>query len=126
MISSIGLITQLFTLHARLGQTMFCFALLENYIFISDQTVKAKSNRNRHCMFSFLWEPKDRTLDHFFHASHIRHNFPYKYKLIPIPKYFFLYLYRNISEVISENSTSPFNYWDDFSSNSGGKCNAMR
>ena len=26
--------------------------------------------------------PKGRTLDHFFYASHIRHNFPYK--LIPI------------------------------------------
>ena len=27
---------------------------------------------------------------------------------------------------INENSTSGFNYWDDFSSNSGDKCNAMR
>ena len=60
-----------------------------------------------------FFNPKGRTLDHFFYVSHIRHNFSYKYKLIPIPKDFFLYLYRNISEVISENSTSGFDYWDD-------------
>ena len=29
-----------------------------------------------------LGNPKGRTLDHFFYALHIRHNFPYK--LIPI------------------------------------------
>ena len=29
-----------------------------------------------------LENPKGRTLDHLFYASHIRHNFPYK--LIPI------------------------------------------
>ena len=28
--------------------------------------------------FHSLGNPKGRTLDHFFHASHIRHNFPYK------------------------------------------------
>ena len=28
-----------------------------------------------------LGNPKGRTQDHFFHASHIRHNFPYK----PVP-----------------------------------------
>ena len=76
--------------------------------------------------FHSFGNPKDRTLDLSFYASHFRHDFPYKYKLIPITKYFFLYLYRNISEVISENSTSGFNYWDNFSSNSGGKCNATR
>ena len=32
--------------------------------------------------FHSLGNPKGRTLDHFFYASHIRHNFPYK--LIPI------------------------------------------
>ena len=32
--------------------------------------------------FSFRLNPKGRTLDYFFYASHIRHNFPYK--LIPI------------------------------------------
>ena len=34
--------------------------------------------------FHSLENPKGRTLDHFFYASHIRHNFPYK--LIPISK----------------------------------------
>ena len=32
--------------------------------------------------FHSLGNPKGRTLDHFFYASYIRHNFPYK--LIPI------------------------------------------
>ena len=32
--------------------------------------------------FHSLGNPKGRTLDHFFYASHIRHNF--SYKLIPI------------------------------------------
>ena len=32
--------------------------------------------------FHSLGNPKARTFDHFFYASHIRHNFPYK--LIPI------------------------------------------
>ena len=31
--------------------------------------------------FCYIY-PEDRTLDHFFDASHIRHNFPYN--LIPI------------------------------------------
>ena len=57
--------------------------------------------------FHSLANPKGRTLDYFFHASHIRHNFPYK--LIPISmsylKYFLSY---------QENSTSAFNYWDNF------------
>ena len=35
------------TLHAILFQTGFCFAFLRSYIFISDEKVKAKSNRNR-------------------------------------------------------------------------------
>ena len=34
----------------------FCFAFLGSYIFISDQKVKAKSNRNRNCIFSSPWE----------------------------------------------------------------------
>ena len=37
-------------------QTVFCFAFLGSYIFISDQKVKAKSNRNRNCIFSSPWE----------------------------------------------------------------------
>ena len=32
--------------------------------------------------FHSLENPNGRTLDHFFYASHIRHNFPYK--LTPI------------------------------------------
>ena len=43
-------------LHAILFQTVFCFTFLESYIFISDQNVKAKSNKNRNCIFSFPWE----------------------------------------------------------------------
>ena len=70
------------TLHAILFETVFCFAFLGSYIFISDQKVKAKSIRNRNCVFSSLGNPKGRTLDHFFYASHIRHNF--LYKVIPI------------------------------------------
>ena len=34
--------------------------------------------------FHFLGNTKGRTLDHFFHASHIRHNFPYKLKPTPM------------------------------------------
>ena len=40
----------------------FCFAFLRSYIFISDQKVKAKNNRNRNCIFSSTWESQ---------ASHI-------------------------------------------------------
>ena len=65
-----------------LFKTVFCFAFLRSYIFISDQKVKAKSNRNKNCIFHFLGNPKGRTLDHIFYASHIRHDLPYK--LIPI------------------------------------------
>ena len=43
-------------LHAILFQTVFCFAFLGSYIFLSDQKVKAKSNKNRDCIFSFPWE----------------------------------------------------------------------
>ena len=58
--------------------------------------------------FHPLGNPKGRTLDHFFNASHIRHNFPYKLIL-------YQWVSLNISEVINENSTSAFNYLDDFS-----------
>ena len=58
--------------------------------------------------FHSLGNPKGRTLDHFFYASHIRHNFPYK--LIPISmsllKHFLSYQRKNLS---------VFNYLDDFS-----------
>ena len=39
-----------------LFQTVFCFAFLGSYIFIFYQKVKAKSNRNRNCIFSSPWE----------------------------------------------------------------------
>ena len=60
----------------------FCFAFLRSYIFISDRKVKAKSKKKETTFFHPLGNPKGRTLDHFFYASHICHNFPYK--LIPI------------------------------------------
>ena len=59
--------------------------------------------------FHPLGNPTGRTLDHFFYASHICHNFPYK--LIPILCWWVSW---NISEVINENSLSAFNYMDDF------------
>ena len=44
---------------------LFCFAFPGSYIFISDQKVKAKSNRNRNCIFFHpLVNPKGRTLVH--------------------------------------------------------------
>ena len=43
---------------------------------IKSQGQKAKEIKT--AFFSFPCGPKDHTLDHFFHASHIRHNFPYK------------------------------------------------
>ena len=55
-------------LDALLFQTAFCFALFGSYIFISDQKVKAKSNRSRNCIFSFSWESQGHTLDHFFYV----------------------------------------------------------
>ena len=52
-------------------------------MFISD---KKKSRQNvieiEIAFFHPLGNPEGRTLDHFFYASHIRHNF--LYKLIPI------------------------------------------
>ena len=53
-------------LHARLFQTVFCFAFLRSYIFISDQNVNAKSNRIRNCTFHSLGNPKSHMLDYFF------------------------------------------------------------
>ena len=42
----------------------FCFVFLGNCIFISDQNINAKSNRNRNCVFHSLGNPKGRTLDY--------------------------------------------------------------
>ena len=66
-----------------ISNVFFCFTFLGSYVFISDQKVKAESNRIEIAfLFHFVENPKGHTLDHFFYASHIRHNFPYK--LIPI------------------------------------------
>ena len=63
-------------------------------IFIFDQKLKAKRNIDiETAFFHPFGNPKGRTLDQFFYASHIRHNFPYN--LIPISmsylKYFWSY-----------------------------------
>ena len=63
-----------------------------------------KAIKNNITFFHSLGNPKDSTLDYCFYASHIRHDFPY------IPMTYLKYF-----EVIVENSTSAFNYWDDFS-----------
>ena len=57
-------------------------------------------------LFHSLGNPKGRTLYHFFYASHIRHNFPYKMRPISMS-------YLSYFRVISENSTSAFNNWGD-------------
>ena len=69
---------------------------LGNDIFVSDQKVKAKSNRNRNCIFLSPWESQGSHIGlfllYFIYPSE-RHNFPYK--LIPISmsylKYFWSY-----------------------------------
>ena len=48
--------------------------------------------------FRSLGNPKDRTLDHFFYASHVRHNFPYK--LIPMAMFT---LYRIVKRSVAES-----------------------
>ena len=60
----------------------FLLCIPRRYIYISDRKVKAKAIKIEIAFFHSLGNPKDRTLDHFFNASHIRHNF--QYKLIPI------------------------------------------
>ena len=35
---------------------VLCFVFLGNSIFISDQNINSKSNRNRNCTFLFPWE----------------------------------------------------------------------
>ena len=56
------------------GQTLI------NDCFISDypSNFEGKSNINKIALFNSLENPKGRTVYHFFHASHICHNFPYK------------------------------------------------
>ena len=45
------------------------------------RTLRQKAIEIEAAFFHPLGNPKGGTLDHFFYASHVRHNFPYK--LIP-------------------------------------------
>ena len=85
---------------------LFCIPQKFYFYFWSKKS-RQKATEIEIAFFHPLGNPKDRTLDHFFYASHIRHNFPYK--LIPIS------MSRNISEIINENSLNTFNYLDDIS-----------
>ena len=62
---------QFFVLHS--SEVRFSFLI---------KTSRQKAIETETAFFHPLGNPKGRTLDHFFYASHIRHNFPYK--LIPI------------------------------------------
>ena len=82
----------------------FCFAFL-SYIFISDRKVEAKTNRNRNWIFFIpLGIPR---VAHWIISFMLHISSPTNW-----------YLYRwvswNISEAINKNSTSAFNYLDDF------------
>ena len=57
---------------------------------------QSKSNRNRNCIFHSLGNPKGRTLDHFFCASHIRHSFPW----------YLCWWVRSTQRVVLQNSCS--------------------
>ena len=89
-------------------KTVFCFAFLRSYIFISDQKVKAKSNRNRNCIFFIsLGIPR---------VTHWIISFMLHISVITSPTNWYLYRWVswNISKVINKSSTSAFNYLDDF------------
>ena len=60
---------------------LFCIPLKLYFHFWSKRQGKKAIERET-AFFSSPWESKGGTLDHFFYASHICHNFPYK--LIPI------------------------------------------
>ena len=62
---------RLFVLHS--SEVIFSFLIKKS---------RQKAIEIETAFFPSLWNPKRLTLDHFFYASHIRHNFPYK--LIPI------------------------------------------
>ena len=96
------------TTYNIISNVVFCLAFFGGYIFISDKKSRQKALEIQSAFFHSLGNPKGRTLDHFFSASRIRHNFPFK--LIPTSM-----ISRNISEVINQNSTSALNYLDDFS-----------
>ena len=56
----------------------FYFAFLGSYIFIFDQKSRQKAIEIEVAFFHSLGNPKGLTLDHFFYASHIHHDFLYK------------------------------------------------
>ena len=58
------------------------FVLHSSELIFSLLIKKSRQKAIEIAFFHSLGNPKGRTLDHFFYASHIRHNFPYK--LIPI------------------------------------------
>ena len=62
---------QFFVLHS--SEVIFSFLIKKS---------RQKAIEIETAFFHSLANPKERTLDHFFYASHIRHNF--SYKLIPI------------------------------------------
>ena len=92
-----------------LFQTAFCFAFLGSYIFVSDKKVKAKSNRNRNCIISFHWESRGSHIGSFL----LCFRYPPQFSLqtdIYIDELVEIFL-----KLSMKNSTSAFNYLDDFS-----------
>ena len=65
---------------------------------------KLKAIEIETAFFNPLENPKGRTLDYFFYAS---------------------YISKKSLKVINENSTSPFNYWDNFTEVFLQSCNSM-
>ena len=102
-------IVALLAQHAILFQTVFSFAFLRSYIFFSYQKVKTKSNRNRNCIFFIPFGIPKITywiISFMLHISGITS---------PTNWCLYRWVSWNISLVIHENSTSAFNYLDDFS-----------
>ena len=86
MISSVGFTTQLWGLvtHStcKIISNGFCFVFLRNDIFVSDQNVKAKSKRNKNCLYLFSWEFQGSHVGYFFYTSHICHAFPWTHTYV--------------------------------------------
>ena len=68
------------------------FVLLSSEVIFSFLIKKSRQKAIEIEIASFhsLGNPKGRTIDHFFYASHIRHNFTYK--LIPISELLEIFL----------------------------------
>ena len=103
---------------------LFLYSSAVIFLFLIKRS-RQKAIEIETAFFDSLGNPKGRTLDHCFNAWHFRHNFflntdTYIDGLVEILlffKYWYLYWWVswNTSEVINENSTSAFNYLDDFS-----------